>query len=130
MTGSGFALLQFGNCGNDGGRTNVFLDGVKIASAQQLTNDVAVFFDFTDGQVLELKGGNGNAVISMSFLATCIPPIPVETCTQSQNQQLRELLSDPVICFDDPDVSTNAIFLCACVQSVSMTALAPFDCAT
>jgi len=130
MTGSGFALLQFGNCGTDEGRTNVYLDGVEIASAQQLTNEYAVFFDFTDGQVLELKGGNGNAVISMSFLATCTPAKPVETCTESQNQQLRELLSDPVICFDDPEVAPNAIFLCACVQSVSMAALAPFDCST
>jgi hypothetical protein len=53
-----------------------------------------------------------------------------EMCTESQNQQLRELLADPVICFDDPDVAPNAIFFCECVQSVSMTALAPFDCAT
>jgi len=137
MSGSGFAILAFGNCGNDGGRTNVYLDGVEIMSAEQLTNNVWVFFDFTDGQVLELKGGNGNAVISMTAMSFCTPPKPVETCTESQNQQLRELLSDPVICFDDPahnfgalEAGGNTIFLCSCVQSVSMTALAPFDCAT
>lgn len=131
LTGSGFGLLQFNNCGKDGSSTSVYLDGVEITSAQQFLNDVLVYFEYTDGQVLELKGGNGNDAISFSYLATCVPPKTVEKCTDSQNQQLRELLSDPVICFDDPDVATeNGIYLCECVQSVPMTALAPFDCTT
>jgi len=77
MTGSGFGILQFSNCGKDGSYTSVYLDGVEIASLQHYFNNALVFFEFTDGQVLELKGGNGNNVLSMTMLATCILPNPV-----------------------------------------------------
>ena len=70
MQGTGTATLTFGNCWN-AGVVNVYLGSTLIATAQPNTNSETVTFDFTNGQLLELKDESGNAVVSMTKMAIC-----------------------------------------------------------
>lgn len=86
LKGSGAALLEFGNCWNEG-EVNVYVGGIKIATAIANTPRKTVLFPFKNGPKLEVKDENGNAVVQIkslkvicskvyvrvSCLFTCVP---------------------------------------------------------
>ena len=70
MHGSGSAKLEYGNCW-DSGNVNVYLNGKKINSAPKYVQK-SVDFSFSDGDKLEVKDEDGNAVIQLIRLRiTC-----------------------------------------------------------
>ena len=70
MRGSGRARLEYGNCW-DSGNVNVYLNGKKINSAPRYIQK-SVGFSFSDGDKLEVKDEDGNAVIQLIRLSiTC-----------------------------------------------------------
>ena len=70
LSGSGTATLIYGNCWN-AGVTNVYLNGVQLGSAAPETNSQELNFDFVNGDLLEVKDEEGNAVMSIASLTIC-----------------------------------------------------------
>ena len=70
LRGSGAATLDFGNCWN-AGKTNVYLNGKLLDSAGPKTASKTVLFGYKDGDKLELRDEEGNAVLMTSKLTLC-----------------------------------------------------------
>lgn len=64
---AGQATIDFGNCW-DAGKVNVYLNGVKIASAPPNTPSQKHTFSFQHNDMLELKDEEGNAIIQIKEL--------------------------------------------------------------
>ena len=70
MKGKGTARLLFGNCGIDG-KTTVYLNGQLVTQASGSKERICTF-DFVDGDLLELKDEDGDAVVKIiSLHITC-----------------------------------------------------------
>ena len=73
MTGSGTAVLTFGNCWN-AGTVRVYKNDIAVASAEPGEPQAVVEFTYEDGDELSIKDEGANSVVLLTSLALSNAP--------------------------------------------------------
>ena len=85
LRGRGIAKLEYGNCWN-AGKANVYLNGAKIGSSSPQTRAETLQFAFKNGDKLEVKDEEGNAVVQLIGLSAVCSGSTAPPATQTKGQ--------------------------------------------